>query len=177
MMNTGDFPNGNLVEKPTKNEKKTMIGDGLMIVWQKWDNPYLTDDYWDKTAALTGHDEEDFEDKPKPDGPPHIGAKVVVGPHGLIPITEYNNPTAYFNLWTGHTNFHITHEVHKVISNCDGVETFDVISPLRFRLGVGMLYDAATVCNGIVKDLNKILGKPRPTLRDRAQELVDGKTN
>ena len=159
------------------NRHTTRVNDEKIIVWEKWHNPYLPEDGWEETRPLTGHDENDFKPKRKKKKPPWIGNRVIMSPHGIIPVTEYNNPTASFNLWTGHTNFPLTHEAFKIIASTIGVESLDIITPYRFRLGVGTLFSAAQVCEDIVNRLNECMSDNKPTLTDRVREFVYDQEN
>jgi hypothetical protein len=148
------------------------------IVWEKWENPYIEEgDGWDKSHPIENQDGDPFDDESEEElTQVPVGLKVgVTMSGGLVPITEYNNITAHFNLWTGYTNFKITNDVANIISyHCDGVESFDVISPLRMRVGVGKLFRPKDVCPNILEQINKLL-IPRGSLLDMIQEMQDGK--
>ena len=61
-------------------------------------------------------------------------------PMGIIPMTENTASGKIFNFWVGHTNFDITKKVADMIEKTDGVETFDVFTRYRFRVGVGKAF-------------------------------------
>ena len=63
------------------------------------------------------------------------------------------NPYKDFNLWTGYTNFPLTHNMLEKICQVYGVETLQVITPYRLRLGVGKLFKP----RDIMVSINKVL--------------------
>lgn len=88
------------------------------IFWEKWADPFVNDN----------------DDEPKNLGP------VLVGPMGVIPLTENATPSKVYNFWLGHTNFNITSSIENVIENTPGVETLDVFTRYRFRIAIGKAF-------------------------------------
>lgn len=117
------------------------------IIWEKWINP-LSD-----TKELM--DSEDYFDMEKEDLDTEIMESnprmtpVVLTQFGPLPVKPYNHPAKHFRFWVAHTNFYITEEVKKTIVTCPGVEIFDVFSPYRFRIAIGMCFDEKTVMENI----------------------------
>lgn len=74
-----------------------------------------------------------------------VAAPFLVGPNGAIPVTEETLPSRAFKLWVGHTDFPVTHAVAQKISRVPGVETLDVHTRYRFRLGVGKAFESRAV--------------------------------
>jgi len=56
-----------------------------------------------------------------------------------------------FKMWFGHTNFIISKSRRKMIESVPGVESLNVFSPYRFRLGVGLAFDSTEVRQNIQK--------------------------
>ena len=89
---------------------------------------------------------------------PHKGnMRVVVTPMGAIPLTEQSSPNKVFNLWVAHTNFNITPEVAKIVENTEGVETLDIFSRYRMRIGIGKMFDTKTTMRNINTNLMQTL--------------------
>ena len=55
--------------------------------------------------------------------------------HGFITLTEHSFASKHFDFWTAHCNFPITPTVAKAISVVPGVETLNVLTRYRVRLG------------------------------------------
>lgn len=111
------------------------------ISWQRWLDPLkrLMDDY--KKSKNKGHDEfDDFERSDLEDLHAYNGP-VAQTAHGIIPINESNLPSTVFNLWRADINFNMTQNVELIINNVLGVEAYDLITPLRFRIAIGKLFD------------------------------------
>lgn len=134
------------------------------IVWQKWFDPFGEDDldnmpsnlisedeadqFYDEEDELTETDEDlftednDLEFYQKP-------IRVVLTPMGMIPYTNNTASNKIFNFWVGHTNFNITPYIASIVESTDGVETLDIFTRYRFRIGIGKLFDGATVMSTI----------------------------
>jgi hypothetical protein len=77
----------------------------------------------------------------------------IVGPMGVIPLNESNQPGKLFKFWMGHTNFRLTQSDMSQMSDVPGVEAVDVISQYRFRLAVGQLFSSKKVMKAITRTL------------------------
>jgi hypothetical protein len=99
-----------------------------LISWQKWLDPFGSDD-----AEELEHDPylADYEEQES--------------------VTDNTMSGKIFNFWIGHTNFDITHKVADVIEKTDGVETLDIFTRYRFRIAVGKAFDDSSV----MRDINK----------------------
>lgn len=140
----------------------------MRIVWKKWHNPWLCDDDgWDKSYE----DVDDWELKDEFSPDTAIGAKVISTKSGFIPITEYNNPSVDFNLWTGYTSFRITRDILSIIRQVDGVESLDIISPYRMRVGFAHLFTPSDVSKEIIKRINA-LKKEQLSFKDMIQSYI-----
>jgi hypothetical protein len=133
-----------------------------LIIWQKWVDPFGGDHEetaWTDYESVEQHhyhpkDDEDIaEDTDSPDHPPvpvkSTSIKVIASPMGLIPYNEHTASGKIFNFWVGHTNFDLTETIIDVIEDHDGVETLDVFTRYRFRVGIGKCFDDAEVMSSI----------------------------
>ena len=134
------------------------------IVWQKWYDPYgddIEDNEWNEAIIDSQKNQneevqEDYEQKvasanniqqnvsqvKKP-------MKLMFTPMGIIPITEYSTPSKVFNFWMAHTNFDITPKINSLIEKSEGVETLDVFTRYRLRIGIGKAFDTGKVMRQI----------------------------
>lgn len=125
--------------------------------WTKWIDPFFpeknTDDIDD-----TNDDDEEYWDDDCEDTEPHRGnMRVVVTPMGAIPLVEQSSPNKVFNLWVAHTNFNITPEVAHVVENTEGVETLDIFSRYRMRIGIGKMFNTKDTIRSINTNLLQTL--------------------
>lgn len=131
-----------------------------MISWQKWFDPFGSDDieevmhdpylaeYEDSEPNHANDDEteqqQEFKHKTE-------RVKVIATPMGIIPVTDNTMSSKIFNFWIGHTNFDITYKVANIIEKTEGVETLDIFTRYRFRIAVGKAFDDSTV----MRDINR----------------------
>ena len=78
--------------------------------------------------------------------------KIISTPMGLIPI-DSNMTNKLFNFWTGHTNFDITKKIKDTIESTEGVETLEIYTRYRFRVGVGKAFNDSDVMRRINKNV------------------------
>lgn len=71
----------------------------------------------------------------------------------MMVMTKMGGFPNEFNLWLGHTNFDIDELVLSQIEETEGVESVDVFSPYRMRVGIGLMFDEVNVRLGIQKAL------------------------
>lgn len=122
-----------------------------LIVWQKWFDPFGEDE-----------DNHNFEDENDYDNADMFNAnnkplKAIATPMGIIPYTENTASGKIFNFWIGHTNFNISNDVVSTIENTEGVETLDVFTRYRFRIGIGKVFDESKVKTTIAKNIYSLL--------------------
>jgi len=128
------------------------------IIWEKWRDPFLG--YDDNEIDLdnidqinTQYDEEDTgESIFKKTGPP---IRVMATPMGLIPYNEYTASSKIFNFWIGHTNFTISKNIADIIETTDGIETLDVFTRYRFRIGIGKAFEDGEIMRFIEERIIK----------------------
>lgn len=104
------------------------------IIWEPWQNPIRT---------LGRFEDEDG------DGHGVFSGPVAVTRMGLVPVHDGNDPEKVFSLWVGHTNFTLTEPVSRMIAAEPGVESLDVLTRYRFRLGVAKAYQPEAVKKGV----------------------------
>lgn len=139
-----------------------------LIVWEKWSDPLGEDDldimaeddssadpepsfYDDENEeAETEHGQEPIEFYKRP-------TKVIMTPMGIIPYTDNTASNKIFNFWVGHTNFDITSSVATIIEQISGVETLDIFTRYRFRIGVAKLFETSSVINDINNSVYRFL--------------------
>ena len=114
------------------------------VAWERWQDPFdIPNDEEEESFG----ESIPYEDSKRP-------MKGVVTQMGVMPITEYSMPSRVFNFWIGHTNFSINKDIHKIIDNIEGVETLDVFTRYRFRIGIGKLFRSIDVRRAIDKGLH-----------------------
>lgn len=87
----------------------------------------------------------------------------IVGPQGIIPISEFNLPGRIYNFWLLHTNFNITQDLAIEISQVKGVESLNVFTRYRARFSIGQLFKIDHVQTDIRKLLCEVKSKPKVT--------------
>jgi len=124
---------------------------GFEVYWKHWEDPYDTEDLkesleqYDEDYSVSLDEDEETEYDSSEMSLFQRPIKSALTPFGILPITEESLASKHFNFWVGHTNFRIKKSLLNLIEQCDGVETVDVFTPYRFRIGIGMLFDGKTV--------------------------------
>jgi hypothetical protein len=137
------------------------------IIWEKWRDPFIGYDeneididnanFSNEVSDNFYDDDEDNEEAEKPNLIKHTDPiRVIATPMGIIPYNEYTASSKIFNFWTGHTNFNIIDAVAFAIETTDGVETLDVFTRYRFRIGIGKAFEDRQVMQSIEKKLYKL---------------------
>lgn len=128
-----------------------------IIVWQKWIDPYLEgiEDSIASGAEAEELEEEYLEDEEE-EVEEEYGAidklgkfRAIATPMGIIPINESTASGKIFNFWVGHTNFDITNALALIIEETAGVETLDIFTRYRFRIGIGKAFHDSKVMRDI----------------------------
>lgn len=112
------------------------------IAWEKWRDPFLgyDDNEIDVDNNMNFLDDQE-DDSNDPIKKTSDAVKVIATPMGLIPYNEYTASSKIFNFWIGHTNFTISKQAANIIENTDGVETLDIFTRYRFRIGIGKVFE------------------------------------
>lgn len=74
-------------------------------------------------------------------------------PWGPFRVNDKMNPYRQFEFWMGHTNFNIDQAAKDVLDNTLGVEVLFIISPLRFMIAKGKMFEWRDVRIAIEKGL------------------------
>jgi hypothetical protein len=115
--------------------------DSPKIIWEKWSDPFGKDDT-DDTNYFEDIEKETVDDSVK-------YHKVLLTNMGMIPYNEYTDCSKIFNFWIGHTNFNLSNRIATIIQEVDGVETLDIFTRYRFRVGFGKAFIDREVMNNI----------------------------
>lgn len=121
------------------------------IKWKKWRDPFDVKD--------NGLPEEFHAAKDTFRPLNEFQGNFLVGPAGIIPFHEGNRPSVLFNFWRADTNFRITNKMVDLLAWVDGVESFTPMTPYRFRISIGKLFDEETVLKSIDEKLLQHLKK------------------
>lgn len=131
------------------------------IVWEKWVDPlnrnideveypgYNFPSYEEERPIEFISSDPEFEEKfeEKLDGGEDIDdieshrpitynpIRIASTPHGFISMTEHSYASKHFDFWTMHYTHDITPKIKEVIEECAGVETLEVITRYRARIG------------------------------------------
>ena len=153
------------------------------IVWEKWIDPLNTNidevEYpghdWpeynqDRAVEFLSSDpgfeekfDEQMENAEDADSQKNITynpIRIVSTPHGFISLTEHSFASKHFDFWTMHYNQDITKEIALKIEECEGVETVNIITRYRARIGFNrvLIQSGAFNLNKLRKNIeNKIL--------------------
>lgn len=123
------------------------------ILWKKWVDPLLNDDTESILKGLL-----DLQRNLDTEEEVRISTPVKMIPHpiyGAVPVTEHCQIGKMFKLWVGHTNFNVTKRITQIIGKTPGVEALNILTPYRFRIGVGMAFKDSTVMTEIVNNISK----------------------
>ena len=135
------------------------------IVWQKWQDPlsieeptHVGPEDFIPSFLNDNDDNEPIEADNEQNETEHNSLyskhiKAIVTPLGIIPYNELSSIGNIFNFWIGHTNFNLSNKIVAIIENTDGVETLDIFTRYRFRIGIGQLFHPGDVMSNISTDL------------------------
>jgi hypothetical protein len=152
-----------MVYLKNKNLNKRINYMTSLISWQKWFDPFGSDDAeeFEHDPYLGDYEEDELDESFENDNHEKEQekkiisttqrVKVIATPMGIIPVTDNTMSGKIFNFWIGHTNFDITHKVSDIIEKTDGVETLDIFTRYRFRIAIGKAFDDSSV----MRDINK----------------------
>jgi hypothetical protein len=100
------------------------------IVWEKWIDP-LNNNL--EEVEWPGFDlDEEGEEQPMQSISP---TKVMQTPFGFLSMMDHNYMTNSFDFWMMYTNFDITPPIAESINEIPGVETLEVYTRYRMRIG------------------------------------------
>lgn len=114
------------------------------ICWEKFNK---NDDDLEGLLSTDYEDDDDENDS-------NEGFPLMMGPIA-IPMNSVNLHKDY-NLIIAHTNFLITPEIAEFLEReVEGIEALDILSPYRFRIAVGKLFNAQEVIDYITSSLTE----------------------
>tara|TARA_E500000331_G_C17225568_1_gene700154 strand:+ start:114 stop:839 length:726 start_codon:yes stop_codon:yes gene_type:complete len=127
------------------------------IVWEKWIDPLNTNideveypghDYpsleEEKSYELFSTDPlfeekmDEYSDSEEEHHKKNISynpMRIVSTPHGFVSLTEHSFASKNFDFWTLHYSRDITKKVEEIIEKCEGVESLNVLTRYRARIG------------------------------------------
>tara|TARA_R110002012_G_scaffold38750_1_gene107564 strand:- start:1037 stop:1483 length:447 start_codon:yes stop_codon:yes gene_type:complete len=79
--------------------------------------------------------------------------KTIMTPFGILPLTEQSLVSNHFKLWVGHCNFKLLQSHYQVIGAVEGVESVDIMTPYRFRVGIAKLFVDRKVMSAVKQSL------------------------
>jgi len=127
------------------------------VYWHVWTDVYNNEEvekvknrYMETVEELK---EEEYSDEEFIENFYEQPYKTIMTPFGILPLTEQSLASNHFKLWVGHCNFKLLQSHYEIIENCRGVESIDILTPYRFRLGIGMMFEDREVMNDVKKAL------------------------
>lgn len=127
-----------------------------LIIWEKWQDPILNNLTDISDQMMNNHTDEYEEDyNTEEDGDtfdqPKVAYKypIIITPMGILPYNEKTSCDKIFNFWVGHTNFSITKEICDILEESIGVETLDIFTRYRFRIGIGKAFKDSKIMTNI----------------------------
>lgn len=112
-----------------------------VIRFEKWEDPLFP--FCDE--------DDDYEEKLRKHS--NNGVMTLVGPMGIVPLNERNMPGKTYNFWVMHSNFDITNTEKDILEKLSGIETLDIFTRYRVRIGIGKVFDEDEVKTEIEKQL------------------------
>lgn len=157
------------------------------IIWERWIDPFCSNisDFYPDSILKDKKDNEEKSfleqeqeninpilsyDDPSPYellGKGKYKGKVIFTPVGILPIMDHHYVSNNFNLWIGNTNFDITSDIALQIESVVGVETLEIYTRYRFRIGIGKAFDSAEVKTLIQTRLCGIQNSYKNTINDQ----------
>ena len=114
----------------------------MKIVWRRWQDGLLK-----KIRSSESRPVDDGDDESS-----HVAS--LMTPSGLVPLHEGLCISTLYDLWVADCDFNITQGMCEDIEEVDGVETFDVATRYRFRVGIGRLFNGDAVRRDIAEMLD-----------------------
>ena len=125
------------------------------IVWQKWEDPLSAIKNQANSRITPDEDDDSFNFGEQLNQSFVKSYPMMATPMGIFPIPEPD--TTQFDFWTGHTNFNITANIGNIIDTAEGVESLDIFTRYRFRIGVGRVFSSTDVKSKIFSTISEHL--------------------
>tara|TARA_R100001129_G_scaffold24500_1_gene15815 strand:+ start:981 stop:1421 length:441 start_codon:yes stop_codon:yes gene_type:complete len=126
------------------------------VYWEKWIDVYQQEMEEIESAIdeLEGLDDLGYDIDPEVrdqlENMANIPSiKTIMTPFGMLPLTEQSLASSHFKLWVGHTNFSVLKSHTRLIGSVKGVESVDILTPYRFRIGIAKLFVDRDVMAGV----------------------------
>jgi|TARA_B100001094_G_scaffold332448_1_gene404542 hypothetical protein len=132
------------------------------ILWEKWVNPFepldkdpeflddiSIEDFSEYAEWEDYEQQKEINEKNKEEDVSKMNTKAIITPMGVIPFNEGTACTKTFKFWIGHTNFSISSKIQHIIEKTEGVETLDIFTRYRFRIGIGKAFQDRSVMENI----------------------------
>jgi len=123
------------------------------IIWEKWKDPFGFDDTESSTTINSNNSNDEEEEQQIEQYTKKIKCQLISTPLGLIPFNETISSSEIFNFWTGHSNFALTQTISSIIEITPGVETLNIFTKYRFRIGIGKAFSDSKVMREINKNV------------------------
>jgi hypothetical protein len=111
------------------------------LIFSFWKSPLRPDDEYGPESEYVDPRVDDDEHE---SGDENIRVAIPT-PVGLVAVQPYADMTRAFDFWIGNTNFDVTPEVERLIEACPGVESLEILTRYRFRIGIGLVFDSGEV--------------------------------
>lgn len=104
---------------------------------------------------------------------------ITLTPFGPYKIDDSMHPFKDFKFWMGHTNFKLTEEMFDILDeDIVGIEVLMPVSPLRFLVGIGKLFEVKDVMCEIEEKLcgtsidDKINSIKNKVIEEKVKEII-----
>lgn len=138
------------------------------IKWERWQDPFIK-------LIKSQTEEDDFEKKHEFEGQGKNIGPVIAGPMGIVPVHEGNTPSKLYKFWIAHTTFPMTKSIRHVINYTEGVESFDIFTPYRFRISVARLFDDDSVKSELEVRVLKLLNNDEKKTSEVLKKILTSK--
>lgn len=125
-----------------------------LIIWEKWTDPILSNitnnTSINETELPANTEDYGLEEYEESHNSSTINKyPIVITPMGILPYNEKTACDTVFNFWLGHTNFSISKSISDLLEETEGVETLDIFTRYRFRIGIGKAFKDSKVMRNI----------------------------
>ena len=128
---------------------------GHDVYWEKWMDAFelaeaVIDNLHADPEEEEGWTDTDFDAQAEhQESESLVPIKGVMTPYGMLPLTDDTLASRKFKFWVGHATFRLPEEYYNIIGPAEGVETLDILTPYRFRIGVGKMFVDRTVMSQV----------------------------
>ena len=145
---------------------------GNDVYWEKWMDAF--EEVQENAAEFSDDTEESYLESAYEENQEYVDEsesplpiRGVMTPYGMLPLTDDTLASRKFKFWVGHSNFRLTEDYYGIIGRTEGVETLDILTPYRFRIGVGKMFvDRKVMCDVREKMVTHVELKTNPPPND-----------